>query len=142
MIYAGILLAILLWFSLLGYMVQSPLWHSIGSAQAESAPSEPLINPKYLASGNNDQPVTESRAQPSTRARLGWSLLIGLAWSTGFWLLSGYLDERYRLEPLRFGDPGRSIREGFLFSTGSLFVAAMIVNLTQRAIRRRHRAHE
>jgi hypothetical protein len=142
-IYAGILLAIVLGFSLLAYIAQSPLWRLKGTAQADAnLPSAPLINPKYLGTDDVYQSIAEARPPSSTGARLGWSLLIGLAWSAGFMLVSNYLSERYRFDPLGFADPGRSIREGFLISTGSLCGVAMLVNLTLWAMKRRLRTLE
>jgi hypothetical protein len=142
-IYAVALLAILLWFSLLAYIAQSPLWRTKGTAQADrDLSSAPLINPKYLVTDFVDHSIMEVPPRPSTGARVGWSLLIGLAWSAGFMLVSNYLNERYRFDPLRYADPGRSIREGFLISTGSLCGAAMLVNLTLLAMKLRLRAHQ
>lgn len=53
-----------------------------------------------------------------------------------------YLDERNKLGPLRFQNPHQAFREGFLISTASLLAAALIVNVTRRALRRRHSADE
>jgi hypothetical protein len=137
MVFAAIYLAIFLWFSCLGYLAQSPLWCLIGRPRANGdLPSAPLINPKYLG-GDDTGPLMTSVKTPSTGARLGWSFLIGVVWSTGFWLLSSYLYERYKLDPTRSAG-----RDGFLISTGSLCAAAMLVNLTLWAIKPRLRTHE
>jgi hypothetical protein len=133
LIIAGIYLATFLWFSLLGYIAQSPKWRSIGMKKADGdLPSAPLINPRYLGAGDVGQHMT-SETTSSTSARLGWSLLIGVVWSAGFWLISSYLYRR--------GLSQSAGTDGFLISTGLLCGAALLAIETMRATERR-RAHE
>ncbi|OYU91934.1 MAG: hypothetical protein CFE29_03555 [Bradyrhizobiaceae bacterium PARB1] len=133
LIVGGIYLAIFLWFSLLGYIAQSLVWRSIGMKQANGdLSSAPLINPKYLEGDDACQHTTLATTA-STGARLGWSLLIGVVWSTGFWLISSYL---YRFDLSRSAGS-----DGFLISTGSLVGAALLTNMVLRATRH-HRAYE